>query len=302
MTTVRELVDQAGTTLEAAGVASPRHDAEALLAYVLGRDRVGLDPASKVDQSARDAYVALVVRRSQREPLQHLTGTTGFRYLELEVGAGVFTPRPETEVMTGDAVDELRRLAAQGDGPLRAVDLCAGSGAVGLSLVTEVAEVTVTAVEISPEACAFAGRNAARVAGSARERYELRQGDIADSVDDLAGQVHVVVANPPYIPLAAYESVAPEARDFDPPVALWSGDDGLDAIHLVADVAARLLVDGGLVVCEHADVQDVSAPGVFSATGEWSQVRDNRDLAGKPRYVSARRVSRVRPSAGTMAS
>ena len=85
--------------------------------------------------------------------------------------------------------------------------------------------------------------------------------------DDLAGRVHVVVANPPYIPLAAYESVAPEARDFDPPVALWSGDDGLDAIAVVADVAARLLVDGGLLVCEHADVQGESAPAVFAATG-----------------------------------
>ena len=109
------------------------------------------------------------------------------------------------------------------------------------------------------------------------------------------------MANPPYIPLQAYESVAPEARDFDPPVALWSGEDGLDAIGVVADVAARLLVDGGLVLCEHADVQGESAPRVFAASGAWTEVRDNRDLAGRPRYVSARRVRRLPASAGTMA-
>lgn len=302
MTTRRDLIDQASDRLHKAGVPSPRHDAEVLLAHVLGMDRSAVSQQVAVSQPDERAYDALISRRAGREPLQHLTGSTGFRYLDLEVGPGVFTPRPETEVMTGDAIDELRRLAGLGVEPLQVVDLCAGSGAVGLAIASELPGVVVTAVEVSAEACAYASRNADAVLGVGRVRYELREGDIADAVDDLTGRVHVVVANPPYIPLAAFESVAPEARDFDPPVALWSGEDGLDAISVVADVAARLLVDDGLLVCEHADVQGESAPAVFSATGSWSRIRDKQDLAGRPRYVSARRVPRAVATAGTMVS
>jgi release factor glutamine methyltransferase len=153
----------------------------------------------------------------------------------------------------------------------------------------------VSAVELSPEAWAFAVRNA--------EPYgvDVRLGDMVEAIDDLAGQVAVVTANPPYIPLAAFESVAPEARDFDPPLALWSGADGLDAIRSVAEVASRLLVEGGLVLCEHADSQGPAATGVFAAGGHWREVRDNTDLSGRPRFVSARRGPRHFGFAGTIA-
>lgn len=303
MTIGRDLVDAAASRLDAAGVPSARHDAEVLLGFITARSRTGLDSASEVSPKDAEAYDALIARRARREPLQHLTGTTGFRYLDLAVGPGVFTPRPETEVMTGDAIEEVRRLAALGFEQLQVVDLCAGSGAVGLAIAAEVRHAKVTAVELSAEACGYARRNAeTALDDAARARYELREGDIASSVEDLAGQVHVVVANPPYIPLAAFESVAPEARDFEPSLALWSGDDGLDAIAVVADVAARLLISDGLIVCEHADVQGESAPAVFSASGSWTRVRDNLDLTGRPRYVSARRVPRAAAAAGTMVS
>jgi len=113
--------------------------------------------------------------------------------------------------------------------------------------------------------------------------------------------VHVVTANPPYIPLDAYESVQAEVRVHDPAKALWAGEDGLDAIRVVAEVAARLLVDGGLLLCEHADLQHSSAPGVFAAMPVWRTVRDHADLAGRPRFVTARRVTRRLPAAGTIA-
>jgi release factor glutamine methyltransferase len=100
--------------------------------------------------------------------------------------------------------------------------------------------------------------------------------------------VDVVVSNPPYIPLDAWESVAVEVRDHDPALALWSGDDGLDAIRLVEARAALLLKPGGVVGVEHADVQGESAPAVFAATGRWTEIRDHRDLAGRPRFVTAR--------------
>jgi release factor glutamine methyltransferase len=292
---VRELLADATRALLQAGVESPRHDAETLLAWVLGIPRRGLGTAATPTSAQLDAFAVALARRSSREPLQHITGTAGFRYLDLEVGPGVFVPRPETEVLAGEAVSELRALVRRGMAQPRAVDLCTGSGAVAAAVASEVPEASVTAVELSPEAWAFAVRNAGPYG------VDVRLGDMAHAVDDLAEQVEVVTANPPYIPLDAFESVATEARDFDPPLALWSGEDGLDAIRSVADVAARLLVDGALVLCEHADSQGEAASGVFAAAGDWREVRDHADLSGRPRFVSARRAPRRPGSAGTIA-
>lgn len=281
---VREILGPAVVDLERAGVDSARFDAEVLLAHVLDVDRPALARVRDVTVEQADAFHSLVQRRAGREPLQHLTGSSAFRYLDVVVGPGVFVPRPETEVLTQAAIDELSRLVDTGVQRPVAVDLCTGSGAVAAAMASEVPQATVTAVELSPQAHAFAVRNAQPYG------VDVRLGDIADAVDDLAGQVHVVTANPPYIPLSAFESVAPEARDFDPPLALWSGEDGLDVIRVVARVAADLLVDNGLVVCEHADSQGTAAPAVFASSGVWTQVRDNLDLSRRPRFVSARRV------------
>lgn len=283
---VGSLLGSAAQRLALAGVASSRHDAEELLAFVLAQPRTMLHrhPPLSADQCA--AFDAVVARRARREPLQHIVGTAAFRHLDLEVGPGVFVPRPETEVMTGAAVAELHRLRAAGVDAPRAVDLCTGCGAVALSMATEASGSVVTAVELSSDAVRYAWRNAAGTG------VDVRQGNISDAVDDLAGTVHVVTANPPYIPLTAFESVDVEAREFDPAPALWSGDDGLEMIRVVSEVAARLLVDSGFVACEHADVQGDSAPDVFAASQVWTQVRDHTDLAGRPRYVVARRVRR----------
>jgi release factor glutamine methyltransferase len=287
----------AAQRLAAAGVASPRHDAEALLAHTLGVSRAELSRAEPADGAALARFESVIEQRAARVPLQHLTGVAAFRYLELEVGPGVFIPRPETETMTGVAVVEASRLADGGSQPL-VVDLCAGSGAVALSIASEEPRARVVAVEASPEAHPYCVRNAARIAPG----VDVRLGDMADAADDLVGAVHIATANPPYVPLTAYESVEVEARDHDPGQALWSSGDGLDAIRVVCDVAARLLVDGGLVLCEHADVQGAAAVDVFARDGRWHDVRDHVDLAGRDRFISARRVARRPRSAGTMSS
>jgi len=273
----RALVSRATQTLADAGVASPEPDATGLLAHVLGTTRAALVLVDEVDEERARAYAALVARRAAREPLQHLTGTAAFRHVELAVGPGVFVPRPETELLAGWAVERATALPA----PV-VVDLCTGSGAIAAAVKHEVPHAAVHAVELSPEAHAYAERN---LAG---RDVDLRLGDAFEAFDDLLGSVDVVVCNPPYVPLEAWESVAVEARDHDPHLALFSGDDGLDAIRVLARRAADLLRPDGVLGVEHADVQGESVPAVLSGTGRWVDVRDHRDLAGRARFATAR--------------
>jgi release factor glutamine methyltransferase len=278
---IRELRRRAAARLREAGVASPDFDADELLAHALGVSRASLPLRDHVPADRVDAFWALVERRAAREPLQHLTGTVAFRHVELAVGPGVFVPRPETELLAGWAVEQARALVAAGVEPV-VVDLCTGSGAVAKAIAQEVPEARVYAVELDPGAHAWAERN---LAGTG---VRLRLGDMADEPADLDGQVDVVTCNPPYIPLEAWESVAPEARDHDPEPALFSGVDGLDAYRVLERRAARLLRPGGVIGAEHADVQGEAAPALFTGSGRWREVVDHPDLAGRPRFVTAR--------------
>jgi release factor glutamine methyltransferase len=275
--TPREVAARAARTLAEAGVPSPEHDAAELLAHVLGTERSRLPLLDEVPPEAQERYDALIERRTRREPLQHLTGEAWFRHVRLEVGPGVFTPRPETELLAGWAVE---RAAAVEQAVV--VDLCTGSGAIAKAVADEVPHARIHAVELDEPAYRWAERN---LAGTG---VDLRQGDFATAFDDLAGTVDVVVCNPPYVPLEAWESVAPEARDHDPHLALFSGADGLDAIRVLAVRAAVLLKQGGVLGVEHADVQGDSVPAVLSRTGRWADVRDHHDLAGRPRFTTAR--------------
>jgi release factor glutamine methyltransferase len=273
------LTRPAAARLREAGVPSPEHDAAELLAQVLGieRSRLPMVDAHALPAEALRRYDALIERRAAREPLQHLTGEAWFRHVRLEVGPGVFTPRPETELLAGWAVEE----AARREAPV-VVDLCTGSGAIAKAVADEVPHAGVHAVELDEPAYRWAERNLADTG------VDLRMGDAFAAFDDLAGTVDVVVCNPPYVPLEAWESVAPEARDHDPHLALFSGADGLDAIRVLARRAAVLLRPGGVVGVEHADVQGEAVPAIFSAVGRWTEVRDHHDLSGRPRWTTAR--------------
>ncbi|MFI5625703.1 peptide chain release factor N(5)-glutamine methyltransferase [Nocardioides sp. NPDC051685] len=281
MTAPRTLQASARKQLEEAGIESPDADAAILLAHVLGIDRNRLFLVDDVSEDHEKAYADLLARRAEREPLQHLTGVAYFRHVELAVGPGVFVPRPETELLAGWAIDRATAI----DTPV-VVDLCTGSGAIAKSIADEVPGADVHAVELSEDAYPWAVRN---LTGTG---VDLRQGDMADEFADLDGTVDVLVCNPPYIPLEAWESVAAEARDHDPDLALFSGQDGLDAIRVLERRAAELLRPGGVVGFEHADEQGPNAdnggaPAVFAATGRWQDVRDHLDLAGRPRFTTA---------------
>ncbi|MFR9725016.1 peptide chain release factor N(5)-glutamine methyltransferase [Streptomyces sp. MS19] len=274
-------VARATQRLADAGVPSPRFDAEELAAYVHGTERAKLHTVPDAEFDAR--YWEAVARREAREPLQHITGRAFFRYLELQVGPGVFVPRPETESVVGWAIDAVRAMDVAE--PL-IIDLCTGSGAIALALAQEVPRSRVHAVELDEAALEWARRNAE---GS---RVVLHHGDARTALPELTGQADLVISNPPYIPLTEWEYVAPEARDYDPQLALFSGEDGLDVIRGLERAAHRLLRPGGMVVVEHADTQGGQVPWIFTEDRGWADAADHPDLNNRPRFATARRVAR----------
>ena len=272
---LRKAIADATEQLRAAGVASPEHDARALAVHVLGlRKPSELAMHDTIDTAV---YGELVARRAQRVPLQHLTGSVGFRWIELEVGPGVFVPRPETESVVQWAVDNVSQPA-----PL-VVDLCTGSGTIALSLADEVPGAVVHAVELDPTAAAWTRRNAERLGSG----VQVHVGSVEGCLPELDGTVDLVASNPPYVAENERHLPEPEVVDHDPEMALFAGEDGLDVIRLVEQAARRLLKPGGLVVVEHSDRQGKSAPALFLDAGGWAEVEDHADLTGRDRFVTA---------------
>jgi release factor glutamine methyltransferase len=273
----------AASRLAEAGVESPRTDAELIAAHVHGVARVALHTVP--DAAFDPRYWDDVARRASREPLQHITGHSYFRYLELEVGPGVFVPRPETEVMTGWAIDALAEMDVAA--PVVA-DLGTGSGAIALAIAQEVPRALVHAVEADPLARQWAERNIVRCEKAGPHlagRVILHDGDFAAALPELGGAVDLVISNPPYIPVGAW--VPPEVGEYDPATALWGGADGLDAIRAVERTARRLLRGGGLVAVEHGAQQGPAVYWVFAEENGWRGTRNHTDLAGRDRFVSS---------------
>ncbi len=267
--------------LSQAGVPSPNADATWLLCHVLGVDRSELLTRITFDQELTaeqlEVFNALLVRRQGREPLQHITGVAAFRSLELRVGPGVFIPRPETEQVVQYAIDYLKQLPAEG----KAIDLGTGSGAIAIAIAKEVPKTKVYAVELSESAHQYASENIAKNHVS----VELRLGAMQQVVGDLVGQLDVVISNPPYIPIAAIP-IDPEVRDYDPELALYGGEDGLDVIRDISGIAAALLRPGGLLVLEHADGQSPAIRDLLLNDG-WLSVSAYQDAALRYRTITA---------------
>lgn len=316
--TVRDLLVDAERRLTRVGIGSPGVDAAELVAYAMGTTRGRLFLQEEVTADQRVRIEQLLTKRLSRVPLQHLLGSAGFRRIEVEVGPGVFIPRPETELVTEAGI---RELSARPAGERIGVDLCSGSGAIAISLGIEVPGSRIHAVELSDDAIEWTRRNVAQHDASitaSASRVEVVHADAGlvaepgEPLARLAGQVAVVVSNPPYIP-ADMVPKDPEVRDHEPKLALYGGgDDGLAVIRMVLRTAAILLRPGGLVVIEHADVQgavagDRGVPGVAErmlADAElslladvpagrpvWTDVIDRPDLNRLPRFTLARKVS-----------
>jgi release factor glutamine methyltransferase len=275
---VRDAIAAATAVLTEAGIDAPRVDAELLAAEVLGVPRGRLGMALGFDAAAFSRYMELVHIRAGHRPLQYLTGSAPFRLREVAVGPGVFIPRPETELLVDWG---LARLAGR-PAPV-VVDLCSGTGAIALSVAEEHPGARVYAVENDPAALAWLRRNA-------REQIVVIGADATDpaTLSTVDGQVDLVLCNPPYVPDGT--PVSPEVEQ-DPEPAVFGGTDGLDVIRKIIPRAAALLRPGGWLGIEHDDSHGEAVPALLRAAGGWTAVADHRDLAGRPRYATARRLA-----------
>ncbi len=296
---LRSAVLAAAATLEQAGVPSPSVDAEELAAHLLGvsRTRLGLTPL--VESSWVQDYQALVARRAERIPLQHLVGSVPFGRARIAVGPGVFVPRPETEYLLEWALQAI----ADRPSPM-VVDLCTGSCAIALAISAARPDARVVAVERSQTALSWARRNVVTHVGAGGSPVELRGGDILDQrlLTDLDGAADLVTANPPYVPDGT--PVEPEVGEHDPAEAVFGGPDGLALIRPLISVAASLLKIDGVLAIEHDDTQGESVPDLLRLRRVLTDVVDHADLAGRPRFVTATRVRMELPAAraGTLRS
>lgn len=284
MTDLRSLLTSAAQRFTQAGIESAQVDAELLLAFVLemnlGELQAGLisDSLNPTPEQI-EIFDSLVTRRESREPLQHLTGVAHFRNITLKVGKGVFIPRPETEFVTQLAIDGIRALKS--NAPI-VVDLCAGSGAIGLAIATEILGAKIFAIEKSEDAFEYTQTNYEHLAPS---NGTVLLGDMDGAFQDLNSQVDWLISNPPYIP-ADMVPVYPEVALHDPSLALYAGKDGLDLIRLVSKNALRLLRSGGGLTIEHADMQGSQVRQLLLEDG-WEQIQTHQDFNGRDRAVTA---------------
>jgi release factor glutamine methyltransferase len=279
MTVLRRAIDSAAALLAEAGIDSARFDAEQLAAHLAGTERGRLTLIESIDDEFFRRYRDVVAARSRRVPLQHLIGTAAFGPVVLHVGPGVFIPRPETEAMLAWATAQ--RLEAQ---PV-IVDLCTGSGALAVALAQHRPAARVIGIDDSDRALEYARRNTEGTA------IELVRADVTmpDLLPELDGRVDLVVANPPYVPDNVV--LEPEVAQHDPSHAVFGGPDGMAVIDAVVRLAGRWLRAGGLFAVEHDDTTSSRTVELVESTGVFDDVKGRQDLAGRPRFVTARRRS-----------
>jgi release factor glutamine methyltransferase len=286
---LRLAILEAERMLRAAGVASPRVDAEILAAHVVGVERGRLLLQPLVDPPVIEALRQLVIRRAAREPLQHLLGTAVLGPVAVAVGPGVFTPRPETELLLEWGLRAVADVAS----PL-VVDLCTGTGALALAVAASRPDAQVHAVEADPGALTWARRNISDHVAAGGSPVRLHAADVrwSDLLIELESHVDLVLCNPPYVPDGT--PLPPEVTQWDPPGAVFGGPDGLEIIRAVIATSAGLLRYGGHLAIEHDDTHGDLVPALLRRRRVLTDVEEHLDLASRPRFATARR--RVAPS------
>ena len=283
--TIHELVQGARDRFMSAGISDSLAtlDAEMLARQVLGWDRARFlaDRNEKATSVFLLQYEPLVARRERREPVSYILGTREFWGLPFEVGPDVLIPRQETEFI----VEEALALAGKDSRPL-IVDVGTGSGCIAISLAQEIPGARVIATDLSKHALDVAQRNAVR--HEVAHRITFVETSFLDGIED---RVDIIVSNPPYVPSVSQRGLTPEVRDYEPPVALFGGENGLDGLRSVLEGAAAKLAPGGSLVMEFGCGQDDSVTELVRRVHGLEVVKIRHDLQDIPRTVICRRTS-----------
>lgn len=281
--TAKDLMSKGENILAEAGRANARFDSRVLFMSVTGLDNTGLlmSQREEVDSGTCEAYMELIRRRAAGEPLQHITGEQGFMGLTFKVDPSVLIPRPETELLVEEALEILRSEYGKDEAAAPGIlDICTGSGAIGIAVKKLFPEAEVTLSDISAEALETAGVNA----GLNECKVELVESDMFSALE---GRVfHMILCNPPYISDAEIETLDEEVRDHEPRTALSGGSDGLDFYRIIARDAADHIEAGGWLLMEIGYDQGESVPALMQNMGD---TRVLKDLNGLDRVVIVHR-------------
>jgi len=285
---VREWLQRAEGHLVAHGVPNARRNAEWMLCHSMGWKMldVYVQSSAPLERDRAHRYWGLVERRARREPLQYILQSTEFMSLPFEVRSGVFVPRPETELLVERTEARLR--ARPLHEPLAALDLCSGSGIVGVSLAYRVPNLDVVAVAVAPEAAALTAANAHR--NGVEDRVRVVQADAIDLLEHLEARFTAIVCNPPYIASGELAALPREVREHEPMLALDGGKDGLDFYRKAAPLLARRLHADGFATLEIGDTQGSAVSGLLSEAG-FGLVDVAKDYAGCDRVVTGQKTS-----------
>lgn len=288
---IRHALEQAVRSLVAAGMESPRLDAQVLLAHTLGVDRAWLfahDDAALTPEAAH-AFAELTARRLAHTPVAYLIGRQAFYGLDFQVDPRVLIPRPETELLVEAVI--AHALARPGTGPLVLADIGTGSGAIAVTVGVHVPGLEIFAVDASAAALAVAQANAAALLPPAARPITFLHGDL---LDPLPGPVDIIAANLPYIPAADHAALQPNVRDHEPTSALVSGADGLGHIRRLLTAAPAHLRPGGAIFLEIGHDQGAAVREMALDTIPGCQVQITQDLAGLDRLVQILKTDKAR--------
>ncbi len=274
--TVKEFLEEIEKALRKAGIGCAAREAVLLACHVLSVDQVYLytHKDEYIDEKVLLGAAALVNERCKGRPLAYIMGTAGFCGLDITVDERVLIPRPETELL----VEEVVKL---GKGDIRVLDLCTGSGCIAAAVAAELPSASVTASDLSLRALQLARYNL-----KAYEKVKVVRSDLFEGIEE---SFDVIVSNPPYVALRDREELQREVKDFEPEMALFAGEDGLDVIKKILKSVGDHLVPGGMLFMEIGDTQGDEVRRLAEETGVFGELSVEKDLAGLDRYLKAKK-------------
>jgi release factor glutamine methyltransferase len=280
---VHDILNESTKALEAAKIPSARLDAEVLLSFCLGCDRLEFykNPDMTISEAKLSTFRNLIARRLQWEPVAYITGRKEFWSFSLDVNNSVLIPRPDTEIIVEEALNICRKIDSS---EIKILDIGTGSGAIALALASEITGAKVVATDISPAALNLAQKNATAL--GLKEKIYFQQGDLFEPVD---GIFDIIVCNPPYISAQDYEKLPAGVKDYEPQDALLAGKSGLEFYEKLIYQAAGFLQKNGWLLLEIGAKQEAGVRGIMEATGFYDSIEMRRDYAGLPRVIKARR-------------